>query len=192
MSSVISSNGEDSSSRLNWAPILGKWDITELAQIFLGEGQPGFAFGQSFPMGLAVSNAVFQNGHCRVRIEFSNPFGPAEQAAGIVIGYRSPEQHYVFAELGAARTRYGSNEFVGFVGFCTTSCSGSAAMSSDTSPTTSALIPTDQLVALCVEQRRWLCRIATATLPMKKCAAQRLAVSVVGRKTHPASRHIAP
>src|SRR5713226_2046095 len=92
MSSVASPNGQNGPSRLNWIPILGNWDIGESTQTFLGEGQPAFAHGQSFPMGLAASNAVLQNGRCRVRIQFSKPFGAAEQAAGIVIGYRSPEQ----------------------------------------------------------------------------------------------------
>ena len=53
-----------------------------------------------------------QNGLCRVRIKFSSPFGENEQAGGIVLGYRSPEQHYIFAELGAARSAYSLGENV--------------------------------------------------------------------------------
>jgi Nucleoside 2-deoxyribosyltransferase len=68
-------------------------------------------------MGLTVSNSVLQNGRCRVRIQFSAPFGAEEQAAGIVIGYRSPEQHYAFAELGAARSAYCIGEFASGFGW---------------------------------------------------------------------------
>jgi hypothetical protein len=68
-------------------------------------------------MGLAVSNVAIQNGMCRVRIRFSDPFGESEQAAGMVLGYRSPEQHYVFVELGAARSAYSIGEYVSGLGW---------------------------------------------------------------------------
>lgn len=55
---------------------------------------------------------MMQNGACQVQIRFSAPFGYDAQAAGIVLGYRSPEQHYVFAELGAARSAYSVGEYV--------------------------------------------------------------------------------
>jgi hypothetical protein len=100
-----------------WVPIIGQWDITELGQRFLGKGVPAAANGQSFPMGLAVSNATMQNGMCRVQIRFAAPFGDTEQAAGIVLGYRSPEQHYIFAELGAARSAYSVGEYVSGFGW---------------------------------------------------------------------------
>jgi hypothetical protein len=112
MASMSLLNGPNGSSRPSWVPILGNWQIGEATQTFLGEGQGAVAHGQTFPLGLAASNAVLQHGRCRVRIQFSTPFGEAEQAAGIVIGYRSPEQHYVFAELGAARSAYSIGEFV--------------------------------------------------------------------------------
>jgi hypothetical protein len=110
-------NGQNGSPRLNWAPIIGTWDIQESRPTFLGQGQPAVSHGQSFPIGLAASNAILQNGRCRVRIQFSKPFGAGEQAAGIVVGYRSPEQHYVFAELGAARSAYSIGEFVNGFGW---------------------------------------------------------------------------
>ena len=58
MESAASPNGQNGSSRPNWVPILGNWDIGESTQTFLGEGQEAFAHGQSFPMGLAASSAV--------------------------------------------------------------------------------------------------------------------------------------
>ena len=55
----------------NWALILGRWEIAAATQKFQGEGLNASAHGQSFPMGLAVSNVPMQNGMCRVRIRFS-------------------------------------------------------------------------------------------------------------------------
>lgn len=110
-------NGTNNGGRPNWAPILGQWEITETSQKYLGEGQTASAHGQLFPIGLAVSNANMQNGMCRVQIRFSAPFGDGVQAGGIVLGYHSPEQHYVFAELGAARSAYSIGEYVSGFGW---------------------------------------------------------------------------
>ena len=110
-------NGTKNGARPNWAPILGQWGITENTQTFRGEGQDATAYGRSFPMGLAVSNASMQSGMCRVKIRFSALFGEGEQAGGIVLGYRSPEQHYIFAELGAARSAYSIGEYVSGFGW---------------------------------------------------------------------------
>jgi len=103
--------------RLNWAPIPGQWDITETSQIFRGKGQNFGANGRSFPIGLTVSNAAMQNGMCRVEIRFSAPFGTGEQAGGIVLGYRSPEQRYIFAELGGHGNAYSVAEYVSGFGW---------------------------------------------------------------------------
>jgi hypothetical protein len=100
----------------NWAPILGQWTISETSQNFVGQGLTAAAGGQSFSLGLAVSNVTMQNG-CRVRIRFSAAFGDQEQAGGIVLGYRTPEQHYIFAELGAARSAYSVGEYVSGFGW---------------------------------------------------------------------------
>src|SRR5689334_5120784 len=110
-------HGTNNGARPNWAPILGQWDITEAGQKFRGEGQNAAAIGQLFPIGLAVSNVSMQNGMCRVKIRFSAPFDESVQAGGIVLGYRSPEQHYIFAELGAARSAYSVGEYVSGFGW---------------------------------------------------------------------------
>jgi nucleoside 2-deoxyribosyltransferase-like protein len=73
------------------------------------------AYGSPLTVGLAVSNASMQK--CRVQIRFSAPFGEREQAGGIILGYRSPEQHYIFAELGAARSAYSIGEYVSGFGW---------------------------------------------------------------------------
>jgi hypothetical protein len=113
---VHTANGHKGSGP-HWAPILGQWDTSETNQTFRGEGQNATAYGGQFPMGLAVSNVSMQNGTCRVQIRFSAPFGTSEQAAGIVLGYRSPEQHYIFAELGASRSAYSVGEYVSGFGW---------------------------------------------------------------------------
>jgi hypothetical protein len=110
-------NGKNEASKLSWAPVMGRWEITETNLLFEGEGQHAVANGQQFPIGIAASNAVMQNGSCGVQIRFRGPFGEGEQAAGIVLGYRSPEQPYVFAELGAARSAYSIGEFVSGFGW---------------------------------------------------------------------------
>jgi hypothetical protein len=109
--------GRNNGAKPNWAPILGQWEITETGQKFHGEGQNFVSRGQLFPVGLAVSNVVMPNGFCRVKVRFSAPFGESEQAGGIVLGYRSPEQHYIFAELGAARSAYSIGEYVSGFGW---------------------------------------------------------------------------
>jgi hypothetical protein len=65
-----------------------------------------------------------QNGFCRVQLRFTGEFGDAEQAGGLVFGYRSPEQHYVFAELGAARSAYSVGEYVSGFGWRPLSATG--------------------------------------------------------------------
>jgi hypothetical protein len=70
-----------------------------------------------FPIGLAVSNVAMQSGKCSVRLRFSAPFGDGQQSGGIVLGYRSPEQHYIFAQLGAAHSAYSIGEYVSGFGW---------------------------------------------------------------------------
>ena len=105
-------NGANSNRTINWAAILGRWDISAVGQKFLGEGPRVATPAQTFPVGLAVSSVAMQTGQCRVRIRFSAPFEGEEQAGGIVLGYRSPEQPYIFIELGAASGAYLIGEYV--------------------------------------------------------------------------------
>lgn len=113
-----SPNGVKNGFRPNWAPILGKWSIADEIQKFHGEGRSAIAHGQSFPIGLAVTNAQMQSGSCRVTIQFSAPVSREDhQAAGIVLGYHSPEQHYVFAQLGAGQSAYSLGEYVSGFGW---------------------------------------------------------------------------
>jgi hypothetical protein len=110
-------NGTSNGSKPKWAPVLGRWEINEAGQRFLGEGLNTAAHGQMFPVGLAISNIAMQNGACRVKMRFSAPFGLGEQAGGIALGYRSTEQNYIFAELGAAHSAYSVGEYVNGFGW---------------------------------------------------------------------------
>jgi hypothetical protein len=107
MASEVATNGNNKLAKLNWAPILGQWEITDASVRFDGDGQ----------VGLAVSSASMQSGICRVRVRFAAPFAGSEQAGGIVLGYRSPEQHYFFVELGGHRSAYSIGEFVSGFGW---------------------------------------------------------------------------
>lgn len=68
-------------------------------------------------MGLAVTNVAMANGMCRVQIRFTGQFTGNVQAAGIVLGYRSPEQRYVFVQLGASNSAYSVGEYVSGFGW---------------------------------------------------------------------------
>ncbi len=108
-----SANTSQNGDTIRWAPILGRWDFGEQGQEFLGEGNVAIAHGQTFAMGLAVTNVPMANGMCRVQIRFAGNV----QAGGIVLGYRSQEQRYVFAELGASNSAYSVGEYVGGFGW---------------------------------------------------------------------------
>jgi hypothetical protein len=105
-------NGTSDVAKPKWAHILGRWDTNDTEQRFQGGGRNFASGGDVFPVGLAISSAAIVNGMCRVKLRFSSPFNDGVQAGGVVIGYRSPEQHYVFAELGAARSAYSIGEYV--------------------------------------------------------------------------------
>jgi hypothetical protein len=107
MAAEIGTNGNNKQARLNWAALLGQWEITDALVRFDGDGR----------VGLAVSSAAMQNGTCRVRVRFGAPFAGHEQAGGIVFGYRSLEQNYFFVELGGHSSAYSIGEFVGGFGW---------------------------------------------------------------------------
>jgi hypothetical protein len=109
--------GSQNGDTTHWAPILGWWDFNERGQQFLGEGNSATAHGQNFPIGLAVTNIAMANGMCRVQIRFTGQFGGNVQAAGIVVGYRSQEQRYVFVQLGASNSAYSVGEYVSGFGW---------------------------------------------------------------------------
>jgi len=110
-------NGTHANGTLSWVPVLGRWDISATNQKFLGESPKAATQSQQFPLGLAVSSVSMQTGHCRVQIRFSGAFEEQEQAGGIVLGYRSPEQAYIFAELGAASGAYSVGEYMSGIGW---------------------------------------------------------------------------
>ncbi len=108
-----SSNASQNGDSIRWAPILGRWNFAGNAQEFLGEGNEATAHGRSFAVGIAVTNVSMANGMCRVHIRFAENV----QAGGIVLGYRSQEQRYVFVELGASNSAYSIGEYVSGFGW---------------------------------------------------------------------------
>ena len=110
MPEQYSANG--TGQRPKWVPILGQWDFNSSTVEFLGKGPPATSQNETFALGLAISNVPLQNGTCRIHISFTSPFGSENQAAGVVLGFRSPEQHYIFGQLGAARSAFAIGECV--------------------------------------------------------------------------------
>ena len=110
-------DGTGNGTKPSWAPILGQWEISDANQRFMGRGLDAAAHGQAFPMGLAISSDAMPNGICRVTIRFSEVFNDNVQTGGLVLGYRSPGQHYFFAQLGASRRAYSIGEYVGGFGW---------------------------------------------------------------------------
>lgn len=102
-------NGHDS---VHWALIQGEWEIGESGAVFKGGAEKYIAHGQSFPMGLAISNRALQSGRCGVNIKFDKTAEDAHFAGGLVIGFRSPDRYYVQVQLGAAKMAYAVSEFL--------------------------------------------------------------------------------
>ena len=111
MTTEVLSHENGNGFKPNWAAIQGIRDTSDGQQVFQGGAVNGRAIAELFPIGLAISDATMENGECEVRIRFSAPFTGPEQAAGVVLGYRSRERRYVFARLGAAHSSYSIGEY---------------------------------------------------------------------------------
>ena len=94
-----------------WAPLIGRWEAREGGIDYLGEGPAAHAHGQSFPMGLVVSNRELKRGDCSARVRFEAAFDGAHQAGGIVLGYHSTQERYLMVQLGAGEKAYSIGEF---------------------------------------------------------------------------------
>lgn len=84
-----------------WAPIVGKWSVTEDAVRYLGP-QPAL---QS-PFGVCVTNAEFTGGTISTRVQAD---GDAE--GRILLGYRSPSERYIMVGLRGWNFAYTIGEF---------------------------------------------------------------------------------
>jgi hypothetical protein len=117
MSTQSIAAGSQNGNTIHWAPILGRWNFSEGTQQFLGEGHAAIFAGQTLPIGLTVTNIALANGMCRVQVRFAGEFPGNAQAGGIVLGYRSQEQRYVFVQLGASNSAYSIGEYVSGFGW---------------------------------------------------------------------------
>jgi hypothetical protein len=59
-------NGSAEGAALRWAQILGDWDVGDDTLVYRGGSERYQAHGQTFPMGLIVSNRALQHGRSRV------------------------------------------------------------------------------------------------------------------------------
>jgi hypothetical protein len=105
-------NGLAEVEALKWAPLLGEWDIGPDSLVYKGGAEIFQAHGQTFPMGLVVSNRALQHGSYKVAVKFENVAEGSHFAGGLVIGYRSSDRYYIQAQFGACRTAYSVTEFV--------------------------------------------------------------------------------
>ncbi|HBY60754.1 MAG TPA: hypothetical protein DEH78_13095, partial [Solibacterales bacterium] len=103
---------------LNFVQLNGRWTFQLNSATYEG-GDPTFiAHGEQFSMGLAISDRTLASGAYQARVRFDTPFGPEQhQAAGLVLGYRSTNHHYLHVQLGAGRVAYSIGEFVPGMGW---------------------------------------------------------------------------
>ena len=84
---------------LNWAALVGRWSFSAESVTFEGPSEPS---AQS-PYGLAVSNLSMRAGQVEVSITLDSL---QNQAAGVVLGFKSEQAEYLLPQLGAHRYAY--------------------------------------------------------------------------------------
>lgn len=97
---------------VHWVPLQGDWDFSPEQIVFRGGAERFLAHGQSFPMGLALSDRTFQSGRCRIGVQFSQTSLESHFAAGLLLGFRSVDRYSVQIQLGAGKSAYAVTEFV--------------------------------------------------------------------------------
>lgn len=105
---VAGRNGEGP---VHWAPISGRWKFDATSARYLS-GAPWGAFGaRNVYGGLALSNLSMQDGKVSVKVTFEKFDPDVIQSAGVVFGYTSAADRYVYAQLGASGSAYAIGEF---------------------------------------------------------------------------------
>lgn len=97
---------------LAWAAFFGRWKFNDNEVRYLA-GEPwGVVESQPPAVGLAVSNRRVQDGVLEVRVALASIESGKHQGAGVVIGYASPNERYVYAQLAAGSSAYSIREFL--------------------------------------------------------------------------------
>jgi hypothetical protein len=68
-------------------------------------------------MGMVITNRTIQSGRCAVVVNFSRTEQDRIFAAGLLLGFRSPDRYYVQVQLGAAQAAYTVSEYVPGLGW---------------------------------------------------------------------------
>jgi hypothetical protein len=102
-----------------WAPLAGRWDVSTTNPVYLGpaEKQP-----LGMPFGICISDIRFQGGHAKATVYFPKAADghiDADTSGGILFGFRSLNEEYVYAAVGGygysyALARFTPNMFLAF------------------------------------------------------------------------------
>jgi hypothetical protein len=96
---------------VNWAALFGRWGF-EGGKVEYLEGAPWGVFEEEAVVGgLALSSLLIRNGTVSVKVAFSEILPSKHQGAGVVLGYVSANEPYLFAQLGAGGFGYSLGEF---------------------------------------------------------------------------------
>lgn len=86
---------------IKWAPMVGIWDISTTNPVYLRpQAENNRPFGR--PYGICVSDVRFQGGKVNVTVSFSRAEngGVGDVSGGILFGYRSLTDEYLYAAVG--------------------------------------------------------------------------------------------
>ncbi len=87
----------------NWVPLSGTWTFDGPSVKYLGSTDP------DTPVGVALTNLSFRNGHIRTRISFEETEGSAGR---ILFGYNKLTQNYFSTGIGGYGFAYILDEFI--------------------------------------------------------------------------------
>jgi hypothetical protein len=103
-----------------WAPMAGRWDVSTTNPVYFGPQVEKQPYG--VPFGICISDNRFQGGEAKVTVNFpkaANGGVDPNASGGILFGFRSLAEEYVYAAVGGygsayALGRFTHNLFFGF------------------------------------------------------------------------------
>jgi hypothetical protein len=103
-----------------WAPLAGRWDVSTTNPVYLGPQAVNQPYG--LPYGICISDERFQGGDARATVYFpktTDGGNLSDVSGGILFGFRSLTEEYVYAAVGGYSSayvlaRFTPNLFYGF------------------------------------------------------------------------------
>jgi hypothetical protein len=101
-----------------WAPLAGRWDVSTTNPVYLGPQAEKQPYGS--PFGICISDNRFQRGDAKATVYFQKTTDDGVHASGgILFGFRSLTEEYVYAAVGGygfayVLGRFTHNLFLGF------------------------------------------------------------------------------